>query len=44
VQYVERLDLIEFRPADDHLLELEFDDRADEIVDFRPTLPLVILH
>jgi hypothetical protein len=44
VQYVERSDLIEFRLADDHLLELEFDDRADEIVDFRPTLPLVILH
>lgn len=44
VQYLLDARLIEFFPSESHLLELEFDNQTEEIIDFRPTLPLVIYH
>ncbi len=43
-QFLATAGLVEFVLAENHLLELEFDDRRDNRVDFRPTLPLVIYH
>ena len=44
VQYLLDARLIEFVQSESHLLELEFDNRQEDKMDFRPTLPLVIYH
>jgi hypothetical protein len=42
VEALERQGLVEFLGADEHLVEIEFDDSRSEQIDFRPDLPLRI--
>ena len=44
VQYLLEAKLVEFVSSGTHLLELEFNNRRGEKLDFRPSLPLVIYH
>ena len=44
VQTLVAQSIVEFAHAEQHLLELHFDQRRQDILDARPTLPLIIRY
>jgi len=44
LRYLSDRDLVVFEPANDSLMELEFDEGGTNVLDLRPTLPLVLRY